>query len=386
MYEGIVIFQHIWENKNIRDNIWLKTKANQKCDLSLFGYQGGTGAIWFTPHTQVSTNYSTQISNNRWTLVTAYFDLTKCPDASAEIRARDSNYYFEHTKGTLMQPYNMVIYCDQESLDKIKSIRPSHYNTVYEVREFDKLRCEEDGLTFAELREKIIQNRREKPYNFDPRNTASYYLFCLSRYLMLRETIVNNPFKSDQFCWINFCMERMGYKNLLHLEECLGQYREKFSTCYIDYVPRNLVENTAEYFKMGRCSMCSGFFTGSKYYMNKVCELILKKFLKYVNEGYGHADEQLYSPVYFDNPEYFDQYFGDYTEMITNYAGIYERPEEPLRNFIRNSFLHENYKCIELLNSIGTKKCKLSEDKMRSLEHYFTQSYIHTVDDNSAES
>lgn len=72
--------------------------------------------------------------------------------------------------------------------------------------------------------------------------------------------------------------------------------------------------------------------------MYKVCDLIEKKFLYYLEEGYGHADEQLYSPVYFENPDLFEHYYGDYQQMITNYVEIYEKPEAPIQNFIRNSF------------------------------------------------
>jgi len=67
--------------------------------------------------------------------------------------------------------------------------------------------------------------------------------------------------------------------------------------------------------------------------------------------------------------------------MITNYSAIYERSREPLSNFIRNSFLHGNYAmckkaCEVLLTSIATQKCRFSSDDMKSLEYYFTQSYI----------
>jgi hypothetical protein len=283
-------------------------------------------------------------------------------------------------------PYNLVVYCDEESLPKIQAIRPIEYKTKYVVTVFDDIRVSPDAKTFAEYRAQINQNRKDKPYHFDPRNTASYYLFCLSRYWMLRETIRENPFESTHFCWINFCMERMGYKNVLHLEECLSVYRDKFSTCYIDFVPQGLVENTPEYFTVGRCSMCSGFFTGNNKYMSEVCGLIIQKFQKYVGEGYGHADEQLYSPVFFENRGLFDQYFGDYTEMITNYKYVYDRPTEPVRNFIRNSFQHGEYRlclkaCQVMIESIGLGKCQLDESSMGRLEHYFTQSIIRVVEE-----
>ena len=242
-------------------------------------------------------------------MVTAYFDLTKYKDASVEINKRDFNYYLEHSISTLSLPYNLIIYCDKESLSSIKEKRPEYLSdkTKYIVCEFDDFCFEEknNNIKFQKYRDIINQNRINKTYYFDNRNTASYYLFCMSRYIMLKKSIDINPFESTHFGWINFCIERMGYKNLIYLDEALSIKRSKFSTCYIDYIPENLIKNTNEYFQYGRCSMCSGFFTGDSYYMYKVCDLIENKFLEYVEMGYGHADEQLYSPVYFENPELF---------------------------------------------------------------------------------
>jgi hypothetical protein len=171
-------------------------------------------------------------------------------------------------------------------------------------------------------------------------------------------------------------MERMGFNNLIRFEEGLDVKRDKFSTCYIDYVPKPLIDNDAEYFRRGRCSMCSGFFTGNKEYMYKVCDLIEDKFLQYLVKGYGHADEQLYSPVYFENPHLFEQYFGDYSQMITNYKYIYEKPETPIHHFIRNSYNNSNYElcyraCKVVYNSWALNKCVLHGNEMNLLFYYY---------------
>jgi hypothetical protein len=34
----------------------------------------------------------------------------------------------------------------------------------------------------------------------------------------------------------------MGFKNLIRLEEALAVNRDKFSTCYIDYIPEKLMK------------------------------------------------------------------------------------------------------------------------------------------------
>jgi hypothetical protein len=315
-------------------------------------------------------------------MVTAYFNLTKCYDASPEINAKDFDYYLSHSLSTLTLPHNLVIFCDEDSIGYIKKLRPAFLDskTKYIIKEFNSFRFEKNGILLADCfddyRVKIIENRIKNPYHFDNRNTASYYLFCMARYAMLKEVIKTNPFNSTHFCWINFCIERMGFKNLIRLEEGLSINRDKFSTCYIDYIPEILINNTKEYFKWGRCSMCSGFFTGNAEYMYKVCDLLENKFLEYLELGYGHADEQLYSPVYFEHPELFEHYYGDYHEMITNYNYVYDSPNSPIRNFIHNSFQNRNYiKCYEackfVFNSWSLDKCEIDQNNLYTLFYYY---------------
>jgi hypothetical protein len=377
-YNGFVVCDDIWYFKEMRDNFWYKIDYEYKYDISHLGHWSGTGIITFNNNYHFYKN-----DNSDWTLVTGYFNLTKCPDASQETCKRDKSYYFSHSLSTLNLPYNLVIYCDNESYHQIYSLRPKYLTekTVYKVIEFDEFIL--NGELFSDYRNKINENRKKYPYHFDNRNTASYYLFCISRYIMLRETISSNPFGSTYFCWINFCIERMGYNNLKYLDEALAVKREKFSTCYIDYIPYKVILDVKEYFKWGRCSMCSGFFTGNKEYMYKVCGYILEKFLYYLDLGYGHTHEKLYSPVYFEHPDLFEHYYGDYQQMITNYKYVYECPETIVRNFIHNSFTYYDYgKCIEccefLLRSLYLKKCRLDKPYLSNLLNQYIRSKLKT--------
>lgn len=168
----------------------------------------------------------------------------------------------------------------------------------------------------------------------------------------------------------------MGFNNLKYLDDALAVKRDKFSTCYIDYIPKRLVDNTHEYYRRGRCGMCSGFFTGNKEYMYKVCDLIESKFIYYLILGYGHADEQLYTPVYFENIDLFEHYYGDYQQMITNYKFIYECPEAPIRNFIRNSYENKNYEkcyeaCKKVFHSYALEKCVIEDNMLNILYYYY---------------
>jgi hypothetical protein len=264
----------------------------------------------------------------------------------------------------------LVVFCDTaQRRDQILAMRPKelHERTRVIVMPFD-------DFPLTKYRNNIITNRGRGWCARDPRNTASYYLFCMARYAMLKRVIQDNPFASTHFAWINICIERMGFKNLIHLDEALSEYRDQFSTCYIDYVPKRTVQNLAEYFGPqgckqcgNRCTMCSGFFTGNAKYMRAVCDQLEAQFVRCLNAGFGHADEQLMNIVYFEHPELFDWYVGDYSEMITNYAHVYDRASEPIVNLIRHSFEAQDWAvcsraCDMVWNSYLAGKCGLTDE------------------------
>lgn len=380
-YKGIVVCDDIWYFKPMRDKFWYQIPGKYKTDISDYGHFSGTGIISY--HQKIKIGLEDTLNLNKehpksWTVVTAYFDLTKCTDASRTIKDRPLKHYLDNANTTMSLEQNLVVYCEKDNYEKLKSLRPKHlhHRTKYVVMRFD-------DFTFNKYRDKIAQNRKEKPYHFDERNIPSYYLFCMSRYEMIKRTIEENSFNSTHFCWLNICIERMGYQNAKYLNDVFSIYRDKFSTCYIDYIPPELVNNDQEFWKFGRCSMCSGFFTGKAKYFYKFCNEIQQKFLKYLELGYGHADEQLYSPVYFDHPDIFDWYLGDYFEMVSNYKYVRVNAHKPVNLLIKKSFTYKNYSvtargCEIMWGSILKGKCELDQTHFIKLVKYTLYSYALT--------
>lgn len=362
-YQGLVIVDDIWYFKGMRDNFWYHIPAHHKRDLTKYGHWSGTGLISFRLTKIAPKAFVPELN---WTFVTGYFDLTKCEDASNEIRGRPADFYLKSANTTMGLDANLVVYCEEKYKASLEALRPQHlkHKTKYII-------CEFDDFPLNKYRSKINENRKKVP-SADPRNTASYYLFCMARYEMLKRTIKDNPFESSHFGWINICIERYGYRNIIALQDVMNEYRDKFSTCYIDYIPKTLVNNLPEYFKWGRCSLCSGFFTGNKYYMGKFCELIEQQFMEYLDLGYGHADEQLYSPIFFKHPEIFEVYFGDYMSMVTNYVKIVESADTVIRCLISNAFDNKNYELAHLGCLAVWKYCtEVATDRERPYERAY---------------
>lgn len=369
-YGGIIVLDDIWYFKSMRDLLWYRIEGAHKLDVTRVGHWSGTGIVSFAEKITCEGVFDS-VDTTNWTLVTGYFDLTAQPDASEAIRSRPASYYLEeHGTSTLSLEQNLVVFCEPKIEGKIWALRPKHLHerTCVITQEFD-------DFPLAIYRDLVTVNRGGGPCPSDPRNTASYYLFCMARYAMLKYAIDYNVFGSTHFAWINICIERMGYKNLVHLQEALGQQRGKFSTCYIDYVDKATSQNLADNFGShcrGRCSMCSGFFTGDAEHMLDVCDRVEEKFMQCLKRGYGHADEQLLNLVYFEAPELFDWYLGDYQEMIANYARVYQRPERPLRQIIARSYDAKDWivcsrACDILWDSHQSGACSLADDDLVAL-------------------
>lgn len=381
-YRGIILCDDIWYFKDMRDNFWFKIPSSEKLDISCLGHWSGTGLISFVeqPYKWETLLGLKQIgeraeSPSPWTVVTAYFDLTKCPDASKSIKDRPREHYLKSAYSTLSLDQPLVVFCDEEDVDTITAMRPPHLISTLKI-----FACNFEDLPLTKYRDTIIENRKKNPYQGDDRNTASYYLLCMARYTLLQYVISLNPFGSTHFAWLNICIERMGYKNVAHLEEVFsGPVRDKVSTVYIDYIPESTLVNVPEYFRFGRCSLCSGFFTGSAENMATFLNKIIEKFIHYLKLGYGHADEQLYSPVYFENRDLFELYYGDYFQMITNYRGMYDNSTMPLTHLIPKSASTGDWlTCYNaakaVIDSVKTKKCVLSENDYNSCMRFYEKS------------
>lgn len=369
-YTGLVVLDDIWHFKSMRDRLWYPIEDRHKLDVTHLGHWSGTGIVSFHDEITCEGGYRA-VDTSNWTLVTGYFDLTRQPDASDAIKARPASHYLDvHGASTLALEQNLVVFCEPENEAKVWALRPAglHARTRVIAQSFD-------DFPLTRHRDRIIANRGGGSCPSDSRNTASYYLFCVARYAMLKRAIDQNVFGSTHFAWINVCIERMGALNLAHLQEALGQQRDKFSTCFIDYVDKETTQSLAANFGTrcrGRCSMCSGFFTGDVAHMREVCTRIEDQFMKCLKSGYGHADEQLINLAYFEAPHLFDWYLGDYQEMITNYARVYQRPERPLGQLIRNSFAAKDWAvcaraCEILWGSHQSGACRLSDADVLAL-------------------
>lgn len=372
-YEGIVLLDDVWHFKEMREKVWYQIPRARKIDLSSVGHWSGTGLVSFGEVVQFDEEPSSEDLSG-WTLVTGYFDLTKEPDANPELSSRPPSWYLEeHSSSTLAAEHDLVVFTEPEFEEAVWQKRPGflHPRTKVVTHRFSDFRL-------YKHREEIWKNRGGHQCARDRRNTASYYLFCMARSEMMIGALLvtESPF----YAWINICIERMGIRNVMHLDDALACRRPGFSTCRIGYQPPP-TDLAVFYGKggcadpsssCGGCTFCSGFYTGERSAMLEMCILMEAEFMRALSAGYGHADEQVMALVHAKHPDLFDWYPGDYAQMITNYSAVRENPAAPLRNLLLPAVSAGDWEVASiaarrLWESYVKSKCELSQSELDQL-------------------
>ena len=135
------------------------------------------------------------------TIVTMFYNLKKLKDATHSTRPLE--FYVKNGTPTLMLPYPMVIFCDDETIDILREVRdkvgkdiPTTY-IVKPLTEYD----------FYQLNFDIIQeSRRKRQYLYDSadqRNTTSYFLITMFKTICLRIAKMRDEFQTPYYAWVD---------------------------------------------------------------------------------------------------------------------------------------------------------------------------------------
>ncbi len=347
-FVGHIIIHTTHLKSACRNRYWWNIPAKYKYTV---GDDSDCDGIFDIIHvTGHDNNNNAVILSPKWTFVTSFFTSTQ-----SKIKSLDD------IRAVLSIPSNLVVFCDAKTQPDIMKIRPKYLH-AYTIM----ILCDDNPenilfpdkrptTTFASYRQTIIDNRRKNPYNFDSRNDADYYLSKMAKYQFMSKMVTTtNHFNSDMFAWIDIVIEKKEDQSKLH-KLCSTLLREgeddydvsnKFSLLAIDHIASSYFSGSGslkEYFTYGRCSVSSAFFTASKFNMFQICDRIIDRFLFYLDQGYGHSDEQLFPSVIYENPELFDLYYGDYSQQFTNYFGLYENPHFIMNVYIKHAYKHKDY-------------------------------------------
>ena len=256
------------------------------------------------------------------TIVTFYFNIKKLADATSLVRPQ--SFYMEKGRETLKLNYPMVIFCDETTYDEIKTIRDEYVTdstlTHYIIKNITEYDFYKENIA------KITHNRIHNSNYENSRNTPSYYLVTMFKIMALDIAKENNFYNTDYYAWIDFGGSHI-MKDFNHSAiKMLENPNPKISLCYIHYRTKD------EMYKLlrtigGFCGIAATSFTIETNYIKPFYDTTFALFYELLNNGIGHAEEQILTLFYDKYPELCTLYYGDYYSILQNY-------HEPLQDFM----------------------------------------------------
>ena len=241
-------------------------------------------------------------------IVTMFFNLAKSPDATNATRPLE--FYLRHGAPTLNLPYEMVIFCDEETKPLIEFMR-GDYPTTYIVKSIFEYDHVKQWLPI------VRSGRLERP-RADPRNTPSF--FAVTSFKPMALHLAKQQVVADTYMWLDFGASHIARGIPDAVQRIVEHPRPKITLCYIHYRSKaELYPMTKFLANDGPCGVAATAFTVQSDYVERFFLSMMSVCYEQVALGVAHNEEQAMIYVYDRNPEWFSLYFGDYQSTLTNY-------------------------------------------------------------------
>jgi hypothetical protein len=307
------------------------------------------------------------MSKFKTTIVTMFFNLKKLEDQSIE--TRPISFYTEQCVHVLRLKYPMVLFCDSDSLDILRTIRerevgydiPTKY-IVKDIIDYD----------YYKQNVSIIRENRAQ-YNADAyinsRNTPSYFLLSMFKCIALLLAKQENPFQTDYYAWIDIGCNHVVQGISEYAPKMLEEPNPKISMCYIHYRRADELSDMRNYMRWGgKCGIAAGAFTVHKDYVERLYTYAFSIFYEMLSKGVGHSEETVFTYMANRYPDLFTFYNGDYYSLFTNYHLPRRDIQAIIYHYIRNAdpkYAHEA-SCRLLLADVK-KVITLTEEEKKML-------------------
>jgi hypothetical protein len=303
------------------------------------------------------------------TIVTAFYDIRRL-EQSDPSQNRAVEQYIDLAKQFILQlPYPLVIFIDaDESADHIynviKTSRENYVDKTHIVREpFDNTHFYKDLDRLRDLQQKY------PIYNGNlAHETPHYIILNNNKFWCVEKAIETNPFKSTHFMWMDFGINHVA-KHPEKIHEWIHHLPDKVRQLCIN----PLVEQCChkDLFHYIYHHYAGGVFSGSAEYLLKYVDAFKQKTDQIYGEDWYQIDEAVMTMVHCEHPEWFDDYYGDYEGILSNY-------KEPMHSWwlifrsIEKCLQHNN--CRFAKHILDFAEPTVPEDWIRKFAAYTLQS------------
>jgi hypothetical protein len=301
------------------------------------------------------------INTKKPTIITAIFNLRK-EENNTNYVERTIEKYIDWGKSYLLINTPIVIYTDEDLYDILKNIFIEKKNIKIIKKNIKEIYYYKYLNKLSELQKSF------NIYNISIfKDTPLYVLLTNNRFEFIEDTIFNNYFNSDKFIWIDFGISKFA-KNFEYINSWIKDLPNKIRQLLI--TPNIHDINNKETHRIIYHFIGAGLFSGDKEHLLKYSQLFKEKFEEILNNNWWQLDEAIMAIIYFNNPNLFNNYYGDYQNHIQNYSvPIFD--ETGIINMSINKYYNNNNKEIFKILNYVENYCMNSDDENFKLKYIY---------------
>lgn len=248
------------------------------------------------------------IETSPYTVVSAFFNLYQYESN----RIRNLELYLEKSKKILTIPnIKLVLFTDDQLIvNLVKNISP-YIRVIY---------CQLSDFPYYCYIDNIKKIRDVSEYNgFNiNKDTPLYTITGWSKISCLKKAIELNYYQTEYFIWIDFGIYYI--KDHQYLDQVLRFPSYKIRALCIN-IPDKKLENYHN-LNLWLCYLAGGLFGGHVDNVLKLIELFDCNVKLLISNNIAPLEDGILSRIAFLNPDLFEYYYGDYSDIIDNYIEL----------------------------------------------------------------
>jgi len=251
------------------------------------------------------------------TLVTAFFDLNKYETRETH---KSKENYIKWAEFLFSLDINIVFFVEKDLADHVFQRRKHFGNkdkTVVITKVFEELPwngCNPDIDTY--LKEHPIVNGT---LNKDSRR---YLSLTWNKLYMVEEIMINNPFDSQYFGWIDFGIYNVAANKMppeLLDDSFFIPKTNKIKVMELRCVSPIETEDVYEFTSRFRWKIAGGLWVAHNEPLTEFINHFKAQLYDLLSKRIAVHEETIFSLVYCNHKDLFDPYYGDYWDILANY-------------------------------------------------------------------
>jgi hypothetical protein len=279
------------------------------------------------------------------TIITGLFNIRKMEN-NEKGDCKHIDEYLQRGIDLLELEIPIIIYTEISLIDKIKEIRPLHLHDITKFIIFDF----KDTYYYKYIGH-IEENKKKFKINneYVPKDTPIYYTLGFNKFYFIDESIKTNPFNTTHFIWIDFGISHVA-KNVNSIRRWIYNIPDKIRQLEINPFIENVEYKI--YFENTLHNMAGGLISGNIDNLKKYTILFDNKLRKILNDGWHQLEEAIMAIIKKENNEIFDNFYGDYQNIMSGYDYYFKLNDENMDCNNYNIIMRSMHKCLNSGNQL----------------------------------